>query len=90
MFFLLPLQVRLVRVTKRVHEAYFAQLYLTKVCIIPHTSVDHFFALPKGGIGSYFVVIEFSADTDGCGHRWETTQIASALIFDLQMLSTLQ
>lgn len=26
------LQVRLVRVTKRVHEAYFAQLYLSKVC----------------------------------------------------------
>lgn len=28
--FLCFLQVRLVRVTKRVHEAYFAQLYLTK------------------------------------------------------------
>lgn len=27
----IQLQVRLVRVTKRVHEAYFAQLYLTKV-----------------------------------------------------------
>lgn len=27
------LQVRLVRVTKRVHEAYFAQLYLSKVCV---------------------------------------------------------
>jgi hypothetical protein len=26
------LQVRLVRVTKRVHEAYFAQLFLSKVC----------------------------------------------------------
>jgi len=25
-------EVRLVRVTKRVHEAYFAQLFLSKVC----------------------------------------------------------
>lgn len=28
------LQVKLVRVTKRVHEAYFAQIYLTKACIL--------------------------------------------------------
>lgn len=30
-FRILALQVKLVRVTKRVHEAYYAQLYLTKV-----------------------------------------------------------
>lgn len=37
------MQVKLVRVTKRVHEAYFAQLYLTKVCM--YLSVEHMFAL---------------------------------------------
>ncbi|MFQ6659417.1 hypothetical protein Gotur_028322 [Gossypium turneri] len=35
--------VKLVRVTKRVHEAYFAQLYLTKVRM--HLSVEHMIAL---------------------------------------------
>ena len=35
--FLPLIQVKLVRVTKRVHEAYFAQLYLTKVYISIYT-----------------------------------------------------
>jgi|AraCvinosormetaG_1042628.scaffolds.fasta_scaffold05386_2 hypothetical protein len=39
------LQVRLVRVTTRVHEAYFAELYLSKVCNFWHRNASsiHFF-----------------------------------------------
>jgi hypothetical protein len=48
-----PMQVRAVRVTKRVHEAYFAQLYLSKVFVMlsspilkPHKKIPRRFVEP--------------------------------------------
>ena len=91
------LQVRIVRVTKRMHEAYVAQLYLTKAYkLYPCTLVLFFFFLGVffGGGGGmcenvqpYIVVMGWIVQ---CHDRWVMRQSVSVLTFDLQMPSTLQ
>ena len=93
------MQVRAVRVTKRVQEAYFAQLYLSKA--LSNSSLYHFFSStlpppqnkPKKKKWTKARNIYLEVLYDSMTYIWfrlETSQNVWALIFDLLMLSTLQ
>lgn len=99
------MQVRIVRVTKRVHEAYFAQLYLTKAyklypCTLVLLYLYLLFSFWVGGVGggggccgmceNVQPYIVVTGWTVQCHDRWVMRQSVSVLTFDLQMPSTLQ